>query len=236
MPDGTTTSPSVLNPPTATGRYLADYLPGVPGRHTARWVSTGPASAFADTFDVRPATPAYLISLQDAKAHLNLTRAVHDEELRPFLEAATDVVEEAVGEVLVRRSIVETRHVDVPRTRLFLHHRPVVSLTAVATVDGATVWNLPDLYTSAGGLVTVRTGRPLSGHLSLAYTAGYTVVPPRFTLAARMIVESLWESQRTSKGAPRLGGQSEQDLVLLAGRLVPREAAELLGQRLSGIA
>lgn len=92
LPDGSVLSPVPSNP--AVGRYESDFVPTVAGLHVVRWVTTGPAAAWADVVDVRPAAEVSLVSLADAKAHLNKSgsTSVDDEELRPVLVAATQRV------------------------------------------------------------------------------------------------------------------------------------------------
>ena len=91
LPDGTTVT---LTPTqTGTGLFQVDYAPTMAGRHPYRWVATGAnASAYSGVFDVRPADPGYIVSLADAKAHLNKTtgNSPDDEELRGFVEYATE--------------------------------------------------------------------------------------------------------------------------------------------------
>lgn len=54
LPDGTTDdTPTVDNPPAATGRYTFAYTAVQAGTHIARWATTGPTSVVAQTFEVR---------------------------------------------------------------------------------------------------------------------------------------------------------------------------------------
>lgn len=98
LPDGeTTVTPSVTNP--STGRYEAEYVPDEAGLHVVHWRAVDPAAVFVDVLDVRPAAEVGVVSLADAKAHLNQTagRTVEDEELRPILQAATERVARHLG-------------------------------------------------------------------------------------------------------------------------------------------
>src|SRR5206468_2941706 len=104
LPDGTTVSPAVTNPPAETGRYRCDYPTVQAGRHLVRWTSTTPTSAYTDMFDVRPTAPPLIVSLADMKQHLGKSDPGDDEELREFIEAATAVIEEHRGETVVRRT------------------------------------------------------------------------------------------------------------------------------------
>jgi hypothetical protein len=240
LPDGTSLTPAVSNP--TLGRYTVDFVPTMAGRHTERWTSVSPATARSDIFDVRAATPAYIVSLADAKAHLNLPAAstTNDEELRGFIEACTEVVEELAHEVIVRRTIVERRVLHGAR-RFALHSVPVISLTSIVDSNGILTWSVGnfDVDPDTGIVSTlVSSGYPVLGTVQLIYVAGYQVIPAKYTRAGLMVLRHLWESQRSSLGGgqrTRLGGAVE-DTVMVAGWSVPRGAAELIGARLSGIA
>lgn len=138
LPDGTTTSPSVTNPPSATGQYTVDYVPTQAGRHSWRLVATTPNDAYTDVFDVREAASRAIVSLADAKRHLNIaaTNTAHDDELREHIETTTDVIEDIIGPV-VRRTVTETFS-GRGTPALVLSHVPVISITSV-TEDGTAV-------------------------------------------------------------------------------------------------
>lgn len=240
LPDGTTTTPSVTNP--STGRYQADYVPAAAGRYLARWVSTGPATAFSDAFDVRSAAPAYVFSLADAKAHLNITSTTNDEELRGWLDVATEIVEQLAAEVTARRSITERFQADcwpalsVSRywstSSLVLTYRPVLSLTSVTSLDGTVTWDVNNLDVDpSSGIVRVLSGRALSGPLRVVYDAGYEVIPARYVGAAKIVLRHLWETQRAAVGGAKRSraGMVDDNMMLVAGYAVPRAAAELIG-------
>lgn len=242
LPDGTTTSPAVTNPPAVTGQYRVDYVPVQAGRHLARWTTTGPATAYTDQFDVRSTTPGLVISLAAAKAHLQLPASVStfDEEVRDWLEAATEVVELVSGRVVARRTVVERRDL-AGRERFALHSTPVVSLTSVVDVNGLNTWS-----TTAGFRVDAETGivdvllgtAPPSGPTILTYVAGPLVVPARYSGAAKMILRHLWTTQRAQLGgqARKVAASPTDDVVTVAGYSVPRAAVELIGDALPGIA
>jgi len=235
LPDGTTVSPGVPVP-TVTGQVRVDYVTVQAGRHVWRLVTTGPTTAYADVFDVQPAMPVGIVSLADARAQLNMgaSETADDDELRGFIGAATGAVERALGRVVVRRTIVE-RH-ELGRTReVLLRQVPVLSLTSVASADGSTTWNTANLSVdSATGLVKVRSGELLSGDVDFTYQAGEVVIPEDYRLAALIIVQHLWETQRGTMGV-QLGGDNEP---YMAGRgfAIPRRALELLDTQLPGVA
>lgn len=231
LPDGTTTTPLITNP--STGRYRVDYVPTAAGRYLARWVSTGPSTAFSDAFDVRPAVPAYIISLADAKAHLNKSTDEADEEIRSWLEVTTEIVEELAGRATARRSVTERRDLPCWADHLVLTWAPVLSLTSVASLDGTTTWTVGNLDVDpTTGIVRVITGPSLSGSLLVTYVAGSQSIPARYTGAARIILRHLWESQRAGIGGKRTrAGMVDDQMQLVAGYAIPRAAADLIGPR-----
>lgn len=242
LPDGTTASPSVTNPPATTGLYRHDYAPTQSGRHLVRWVATGPAAAYTDAFDVRPAAPALIVSLADVKRQLNKSSddTVDDDELREYVEATTAIVEEVRGEAVVRRAVVEDIELRCGTTAVLLGKRPIISLTSVATVDAVTTWAVADLHVSKHGIVTVQSGPAFYGLVRFTYVAGYAVIPANFSLAAKIIIAHLWETQqpalaRERWGAPgpfgaRGGEAGEFATSAGLGYAVPNRALELLGK------
>lgn len=234
LPDGATVTPTVANPPAATGVYLYDYPTVQAGRHIARWTSTGPQAAYSDAFDVRTAAPAYIVSLADVKQHLNMTSTVDDEELRAYIEAATGVIEDYLGRAVIRRSFTEEHSVS---GEMMLNWTPVQSITSAATVDGVTTWNVADLHVNTSGVVTAKaSAAALSGDITVTYVAGAPVVPGNWALAARIIVQDLWRTQRGQDGAPLAGGLDTPGAGFTQyGYSVPKLARELLTGKLAGV-
>lgn len=226
LPDGTTTSPSVTNPPALTGKYRVTYLAVQEGRHIARWVTATPNTAHVDVFEVRTAASPALLSLADAKAHLNITGTGSDDELREYLEAATAVIEERIGPV-VRRAYSE--QFNGGGCRIYLRRTQVLTVTALTRIsDGSTPVSLSELNINTDrGVITRKNGSAFpTGQMSITYTAGRTYVDPSWTLAAKHILAHNWESQLGN--LPSIQG-SEPDYVAAAGRpLIPPSALALL--------
>lgn len=235
LPDDTSV---VVNPIVAdtTGLYHYDYITTQAGRHLARWVATGTAAGvYIDAFDVRPANPPYLVSLQDVKATLNISTTTYDEELRVYIESATSAAEDQRDEILAKRSLT-WKNVFYGCTQVMLPHRPVISLTSVRNVQTGLLYNTAgyDLDGNSGKVRSL-TGGNFTGLLEFTYVAGYTVVPSAYSLAVRLIVQHLWETQRGPGGASRFAG-SLDDAALMRFRsmdiFVPPRAQELLGDRM----
>ncbi len=244
LPDGTAATPTVNH--AGVGQYQVDYVPTMAGRHLARWVCTGlNASGYTDTFDVRPASPPYLVSLADAKKQLNMTTTTDDEELREIIEAATAAVERHLDKVVVRRTVVERRNLGNPATsslpgvlqQIALAARPVISITSVVSADGATSWNPANMRVTDAGVVEVLSGSLVWGPVDWTLVAGMQVIPANYTKAAAIILQHLWDTQRGSQGGAHPAGLDTPGAGFTSfGYSIPNRALELLGPAISGIA
>lgn len=232
LPDGTDLTPAVTETQTA-GVYQADVLTTVAGRHTVRWVWTGPGWAYTDVFDVRDEAPPVILSLADAKAHLNLTDSSEDEEVRFWNGATTRAVEFFVGPVVVRE-FTEVHQERAMRTAVLLR-TPVVAVTAVAPVmPGGMTYNVDDLVVDGEtGLVRLASGSVLRGPLRFTYRAGLPVIAENISGAARIILQHLWRTQRASGRSGGIAGSSSDYSVTEPipglGYAIPNRAVQLLG-------
>lgn len=267
-PDETTTEAfstagNTLQHP-STGTYQLDYYPSISGRYNVRWVATGVnASSFSDSFDVSDPTPNYIISLADAREALRFTTTDLDEDLRPFVEATTAIVEQQKGEAVVKRQVTEEYRrgqyqYGAPYgityypsgypaswygvSGVSLRTIPVISLTDVRTVDNLFTWDVTQLHVDKKtGLVTPLPGSPiLFGDLQISYLAGYEIIPATIQQAARIIIQHLWSTRRGIVQATLSGrggmSQLQQNILTILGYAVPPAAVELLGTRTPVIA
>jgi hypothetical protein len=228
LPDGTAASGSPFTvSSTTTGAYDKDVLSTQAGRYTGYWLATGlNAGAHTQVFDVAPAADEAIVSLADAKAHLNMTGTSEDEEIQAWLAAITPIVEQRVGAVIPR---THTEQHTAGRS-LWLRNPPVISLTSVAPLftTGGTTYLPADLIVSTSGRVRRGDGSAFTGGpYTVTYLAGRRVIPANITQAVLVILKHLWETQR---GASRLPLQSEDDTQLVPGFgfAVPNRAMELL--------
>jgi hypothetical protein len=245
LPDGTTATPTVTNP--SIGRYQCDYPTTQVGRHSVRWVSTGlNSSAYADSFDVRPAIPAYILSMSDAKAALQIPAGVttNDEQVRSMVEAVTYVIEDYRKDVVVRRTIVEpidAQFDSLSSRRLVLRWAPVLSVTSIVRpIDGAT-WAGSDITVldpNSGVIITYGTpfyASAFRGGLVATYVAGRSVIPANYVEAAKVVLKHLWEIQQTPGMGSQVFGDTistgEAKVMTGLGYALPNRAAELLGGR-----
>ena len=238
LPDGTTTSGSVTNP--STGLYNCDFSPSQVGRHAVKWVATGTnASAYSDDFLVRDFTELGIVSLNDAKIHLNIPTSdtSQDEELRSFIDSASDLAESYVGQVLGRRTFTSELY-DGGQEFIRIRNPKAISITSV-TENGETVsssnyvldYTGQRLYRIGSGTLyaTNSYGYWTAGmnNVSITYVAGYVSPPMAAKQGVLEILRHLWQTQR---GAINVMSrtQSGDELYSTPTYSLPRRAMELL--------
>lgn len=229
-PDGTSETPTVSNP--SIGIYGADYVPTAEGIYQWRLSTASPATAKTGSFYVEPVIERSMISVADGRKQLNMVSTASDEELRQVLGAATVTVENYLCKAIVRATRVEYRTVR-SGDPLILTWTPVVSITSVATVDGATSWAPSGLFVDPNtGIVTALTGSSPSGLLAVTYVAGMALINPNYREATEIIAQSLWDAKRGTKGSPQAGGLDMPGAGITSfGYSIPNRAKELLGER-----
>lgn len=231
QPDGTTATPAATEPTPGTGIYQADYVTTAAGRHTVRWLFTGPADAWTDTFDVRPIAPPTILSLADAKKHLKRPpgRSDRDDEIQGWTESITRGIEGLCGPVVVRT--VEERH-DVSRaTTIVLQHVPALELVGVSPIlSTGTAYAVEDLdLDPETGVVQRLDGGTLIGPLRAVYKAGRPVVTANITSAARIILQHLWRTtQGPGRPQPGTGDFDVTEPIAGFGYAIPNRALQLL--------
>lgn len=180
-----------------------------------------------------------VISLAEMKAHLNMTDSVSDAELAVFISAASEVVEDYVGAV-VQRSVTDV--FDGGRSAVLLTVKPVASVTSVT--DNGTALDTGAYKVSESGVLTRVVGRDAGRFtggvqsLEVVYTAGQAAdtasAPRRVKMAALIIAQHLWETQRPAAQGPF--SQASDDFDPRYAYSIPRRALEMLGEPVGGIA
>lgn len=232
LPDGTTDTPAVGSGAASGADWLLsyDYQTVQAGLHKAAWTVTGPGTAATDYFSVRSFIS--IISLAEAKDHLNITRATDDSELRRFMMASTELVESKAG-MCVRRAFtdrVEGRW----QWQIVLPRRPVLSVESVTSIwAGGMSWagSQLDVDHEAGIVSQLVPPRLLPfwwGPWDVAYTVGRADVAEHTVHAAKEQLRHLWETQRGAQPPQLLAG--EQVFTTAAGWSfsVPNRVLELL--------
>jgi len=228
LPDGTTATPAVSNPPAVMGQYRVTYVPSVKGRYSWRAVTTSPSTAYQDVFEVRDTASTALLSLADAKTQLKITNTASDDELRGYLESATEIVESYVGPIVPRTF---TRRVNM-RYRQYIHlpHTNVTAITGLTLVsDGSTPIALTSITVDATtGIVSFKTPGGIFPYndMDITYTVGQSYVKANWILAAGLIVQHLWQTKLGN--LPSIQGDDAGYVVTGSGHMVPYRAVALL--------
>jgi hypothetical protein len=237
LPDGTSATPSVTN--SGAGLYDASYTPTQVGRHVVKWVATGTnASAFSDEFNVRDINDVGIVGYSEALEFLNIpTASANEEEVRRFIDAASDLAETYVGQVLGRRTYSNELY-DGGTEFIRIRNPKAISITSV-TENGVTVpssnyvldYTGQRLYRIGSGTLyaTNSYGYWTGGmnNVSITYVAGYVNPPMSAKQGVLEILRHLWQTQR---GAINVMGRniSGDELYSTPTYSLPRRAMELL--------
>lgn len=181
-----------------------------------------------------------VVTVAETKLQLNMDDTTSDAELAVFISAASEAIEDYVGAV-VDRSVTEV--FDGGRDRVLLSKLPVVSITSV-TDNGTVLAAAGYKVDSPSGVLTRVSGRdpypftPGIQSLSVVYVAGRAATtaaaPSRYKMAALIIIQHLWETQRPAAAGPFAQGSDDFDPRYTYS--IPRRALELLGEPIGGIA
>lgn len=239
LPDGSTVSPTVQNPPAVTGQYRYAYTTVQSGRHVVKAVTTSPVTAYRDVFDVGVDEVPSIVSLADAKDFLGIDPAdtSQDDELRWWLAGTTKVIEEAKNEVIAMRTITATEFNEQPRS-LRLWKVPVISLTSVAAADDDRIWDVTSdvRMDPETGLVRRIHGPHMRGWITSVSIAGYQVVPYNLMQGSLVLLQHVWETQRGpgTIGGGVIGPEEAGDMKQMY--MLPRKVREWIGNPRPSIA
>lgn len=175
-----------------------------------------------------------LMTLADAKLQLNITSSTHDVELQSYVDAVEAVVEEITGKVASEKAFTEELAGFAGRSCLFLANKPVKEIVSITDVaPGTTVYNLANVHVN--GPDGEISGVYFSDRFIITYHAGMTTIPPNYNLAARIILQHIWLTQRGDSGNVSMGGLDYPGQpgggLKVFGFSVPNAALDLLGSR-----
>lgn len=224
LPDGTVDPGSPFTAvKDAVGEYHYDYVTSVAGIH--QYYPTGttggvPAIGAPEVFTVAPLTTAALISVADAKQALNIDADYDgdDSELLLTVRAATDVINYLAG-YTVATSVSEVLGVTCDRYGrgvIILSHPPVMTVqTLTPQLAGAPVVAAADTTLDAlTGALYIPAGVGWSGPYQVEYTAGRSGVPAALQEACRILVQHMWDTQRSGATVvPGAGGDDTADMT-----------------------
>jgi hypothetical protein len=214
------------------------------GHYQYAWTATGTGAGVSfGEFDVFDPFEPSVLPLQDAKDMLNIPQATtsSDAEIQAYIATIETSLEGMTGGPLVNRVITgERAEFTGWLTQLQVRQRPLVSVTSITTVASGTVIDISAGLDVNPAARTVRRkdGSPFTADscaVLVTYVAGWgTQVPAAIGLAARIILQHLWDTQRGSVSLPMQGGD-EMAMLPGMGFAIPRAAAELLNGTQNGI-
>ena len=237
LPDATTVS--VTTATAVTGTYTASYLPTQVGRHIIAWAATGSyPQAYSDIFEVRDINDIGICGYDEVLEYLNIPSAsANENEVRRYIDAATDLAETYVGQVLGRRTFTNELY-DGGTEFIRIRNPKAISITSVYE-NGTSVpssnyvldYTGQRLYRIGSGTLyaTNSYGYWTQGmnNIQITYVAGYVNPPMSAKQGVLVIIKHLWETQR---GAMNVMGRvlGGDEMYSTPTYSLPRRAIELL--------
>ena len=237
LPDASNVS--VTTATSTTGTYTASYLPTQVGRHIIAWAATGSyPQAYSDIFEVRDINDIGICGYDEVLEYLNIPSAsANENEVRRFIDAATDLAETYVGQVLGRRTFTNELY-DGGTEFIRIRNPKAISITSVYE-NGVSVpssnyvldYTGQRLYRIGSGTLyaTNSYGYWTQGmnNIQITYVAGYVNPPMSAKQGVLVIIKHLWETQR---GAMNVMGRvlGGDEMYSTPTYSLPRRAVELL--------
>jgi hypothetical protein len=206
------------------------------GRWLIRWTSTGVLNVYSDVVDVWPTDPRFIISTDDARSALSWPINAADpnqiNDLRLYIAAATPVIEDIVGTVVLK-SVTQVVQQGWNYTALF---HDLTQLTSAIYADLSTVPADAYRVDEQAGLVYFNS--TLSQNVTLTYTTGSGVIPQNVRLATMELVRHWWQIGRQGMRPQNGALPVTAEAFTPSGFAVPRRVIELCApnDRIGGFA
>jgi hypothetical protein len=131
-----------------------------------------------------------VLTLAQAKTHLNIPVTTYDTELQDFIDAAEAAIVRKCGPLVSTATTVKLMH---PGGLMSLPTTPAISLTSITDSSG-TAASLTGVSVSSEGIVF---GATFPADLyTVVYQAGRATTPPDLLMAVKELLRHLWVSQR----------------------------------------
>lgn len=173
-----------------------------------------------------------IITLVEAKAHLNITTATQDAEIQAHIDAATRALVDRLGIIEATagqsfRAIGGGSGLNLPTGQA------IVSVQSVTPVNGAAIDMSLLFVKTASGIIEWNYGGTFSERAyDVVYTAGYGAIPDSLKQACKEMVRLLWAPQRGTGGRPGSGPMRESaDTLEGAINQLPAEIQRLIRAR-----
>lgn len=192
------------------------------------------------------------VTINDVRDDLNITDSSNDAELQTIIDAATAMLENHPGYTVADRvkTTTYTEWYDGGIGRIVLNHYPVSSIISVTEYNGtaaqaiaAEPWDSVTFTAygyvlgTSGFLDRTASGYPVhfTGRVKVVYVAGTDEVPADLRLAALLLVEHLWQTQRGDQG-PTLDGLDAVSPDFRSSFALPNRVLEILAPYAKGSA
>lgn len=172
---------------------------------------------------------AAVLSLEDAKAQLEVTDGDWDSLIEGYIAAATELLDGPSG--LLGRALLEqqwTVHFDdcFPGWRIPIPLCPLISVDTIAYVDAQGVTQIvapSDYVVLDGPAAAVQPAygkawpapRPQPRSVSITFTAGYEAVPKPIVVAIQMLVAHYFRNREATVGIDQRGTPQPTPLGVL---------------------
>jgi len=150
-----------------------------------------------------------VISVAQAKAHLNITAGTSDAEIQAFVDSCEAAIARHVGPL---SATAVTAEASGGGRALILPTTPAISLTSV-TDDAGTTVPTADLHINSDGIVTYNGGGTFAAAwYTVTYQAGRATLPDDLMLAVLELLRHKWR-------ASQRGGTNRNQAEMLANTL-----------------
>lgn len=161
------------------------------------------------TLEILDAPETDLVSLEDAKAHLQVTGTDDDAAISALIARASAAITSYIGAPMLSGGYRETFETGCGQTYLILSRTPVSSITSVAVDSTVLSENESRLDSSAGLLARLANGRsrPWEARavIVVEYEAGYETTPADIQQAALTLIAADWSARGRDPGLRNIG-------------------------------
>lgn len=231
LPDLTTATPAVTE---SSGTYSATVSTPQAGRYRLKWSIAATSKVYTDILDVWPADPRFIVSVDEMISAIRQTTTVaatDRSDMRLFIAAATPVIEDVTGAVLVR-TVTQTE--DGGKSGVALYER-ATAITSV-TVDGTAlaagvdyVWNENAAVLYAGSTSAKSHFSDGQQNVVIVYSVGSSTIAANVRMATIELVRHWWQWGRQTHRAALPGDSPATPMSTTpAGYAVPTRVLELL--------
>jgi len=152
-----------------------------------------------------------VLTLTDAKEHLNISGSAFDAELQAFIDAAEAAIG-SDGKCGPLAPVAKTERLSGGRKGLALRYTPVISLTSVTPANGTAYdVTLLDLDKRAGVVEWTSGASFAPGKYDVVYQAGRATVPDDLMMGVKELVRHTWAASQ--RGGSRRPGSPPSDTL-----------------------